>query len=179
MNYSAMRWAVEECQLDGAAKPILFVIAYRADRDTGECWAGQRRIAREAGVTRTHVQRVEAKLIRLGILEVVEQGSGTRPRIIRIAPGLVEGEASASGVVEGVASASGIVEGEVIHSASQWPHEVATNPFANSLAVTFGTFSGHIEATRNELVATSRDDSGHSHVPLSSENAEKGLIKVL
>jgi hypothetical protein len=40
---------------------------------------------------------------------------------------------------------------------------------------TFGSFSGHIEATRNELVATFRDDSGHSHVPLSSENAEKGF----
>jgi hypothetical protein len=66
-----MRWAVEDCQLDGAAKPILFVIAYRANRDTGECWAGQRRIAREAGVTRTHVQRVMADLIRTGVLEVV------------------------------------------------------------------------------------------------------------
>jgi Helix-turn-helix domain len=122
MNYPAMRWAVEECQLDGAAKPILFVIAYRADRDTGECWAGQRRIAREAGVTRTHVQRKMAELIDIGILEVVEQGSGTTPRIVRIAPAWVEGETSASGVVEGEASATSVVEGEVVHSPSSSGH---------------------------------------------------------
>jgi hypothetical protein len=132
VNYPAMRWAVEDCQLDGAAKPILFVIAYRADRDTGLCWAGQRRIAREAGVTRTHVQRVMAKLVHDGVLEVVEQGSGTAPRIVRIAPGLVEGESFASGMVEGQAAVSGTVEseivaGEVIHSPSSSGHHVATS----------------------------------------------------
>jgi hypothetical protein len=176
MNYPAMRWAVEECQLDGAAKPILFVIAYRADRDTGECWAGQRRIAKEAGVTRTHVQRVMAKLVRDGILEVVEQGSGTTPRIVRIAPAWVEGDASASGLVEGQATATGVVEGEVIHSPTDSGHAMwPQRSVYDELVATFGTFSGHIETTRNELVATSRDDSGHSHVPLSSENAEKGF----
>jgi hypothetical protein len=142
VNYAAMRWAVEECQLDGAAKPILFVIAYRADRDTGECWAGQRRIAREAGVTRTHVQRVMSKLARDGILEVVEEGSGTTPRIVRIAPAWVEGEASASGIVEGAASASGVIEGEVIHSSSQWPPDVAASKIADDLVATVASQVG-------------------------------------
>jgi hypothetical protein len=176
-----MRWAVEDCQLDGAAKPILFVIAYRANRDTGECWAGQRRIAREAGVTRTHVQRVMADLIRTGVLEVVEAGSGTKANIVRIAPGLVEGSSTASGVVEGESTATNVVEGqalvgEVIHNpSSQWPPHVAASDVAMDLMATFGSFSGHIEATRNELVATWGDDSGHSHVPLSRGNAEKGF----
>jgi DNA-binding transcriptional regulator LsrR (DeoR family) len=140
-----MRWAVEECQEEGAAKPILFVIAYRADRDTGECWAGQRRIAKEAGVTRTHVQRVMAKLVRDGILKVVEEGSGTTPRIVRIAPAWVEGEVTASGMVEGQVTASDIVEGqaglagEVIHNPSrQWPPHVAASNLADRLAATFG-----------------------------------------
>jgi hypothetical protein len=162
MNYPAMRWAVEDCQLDGAAKPILFVIAYHADRDTGLCWAGQRRIAREAGVTRTHVQRVMSRLVHDGILEVVEQGSGTAPRIVRIAPAWVEGEASASGMVEGEATASGIVEGEVIHSPSSsghlmWPQ----GSEHDELVATLLRGSGHMRAPEADLVATSGEASGH------------------
>jgi hypothetical protein len=180
MNYPAMRWAVEGCQLDGAAKPILFVIAYRADRDTGECWAGQRRIAREAGVSRVHVQRVMAELVDIGVLEVVENGSGTKPRIVRIADSVIEHQAFGSGFVEGSSTASKVVEGhatgEVTHNPSSsghmtWPRGFPPNP----LVATSGGASGHMRTPDAELVATSGDDSGHSHVPLSRENAEKGF----
>ena len=179
-----MRWAVEGCQLDGAAKPILFVIAYRADRDTGECWAGQRRIAREAGVSRVHVQRVMAELVDIGVLEVVENGSGTKPRIVRIADSVIDHQTFGSGFVEGSSTASKVVEGhatgEVIHNPSSsghmtWPRGFPPNP----LVATSGGASGHVGTPDAELVATSGDDSGHSHVPLSRETPRRVLIKVL
>lgn len=177
-----MRWAVEGCQLDGAAKPILFVIAYRADRDTGECWAGQRRIAREAGVSRTHVQRVMAELVDIGVLEVVENGSGTTPRIVRIADSVIEHHAFGSGLVEGSSTASKVVEGhatgEVIHNPSSSGHMTWPQGFSNDeLVATSGGASGHMGRPEAELVATSGDGSGHSHVPLSSTDAQKVLSK--
>jgi hypothetical protein len=176
-----MRWAVEDCQLDGAAKPILFVIAYRADRDTGECWIGQRRLAREAGVSRTHVQRVMERLFRDRVLEVVDYGSGTKANVVRIAPGLIEHHSFGTGVVEGSSVASNVVEGEavtgeVIHNPGDsghmmWP-QGSTN---NELVATSSGASGHMTSLEAALVATSGDGSGHSHVPSTSKNAEKGF----
>ena len=116
MNYPAMRWvASEDCGVKGPARALLWVIAYHADRDTGECWVGQRRLARESGLARATVQRALDKLFGDFVLEPVEGHRGPQPERYRIAPGLVEGEVTASSVVEGTVSASGVVEGEVIH----------------------------------------------------------------
>jgi hypothetical protein len=177
MNYPAMRWAVEGCQLEGAAKPILFVIAYRADRDTGECWAGQRRIAREAGVDPKTVERVIPRLVKDGVLEVVERSRGPKPNCYRI----VEGESFGSGIVEGSSAAWGVVEGdaiqgEVIHNSAPSADIVsALDRAMGSLVPTSGRASADIWPPRAALVPTFGDESADSHVPSTSENAEKVL----
>lgn len=113
MNYPAMRWvASEDCQVKGPGRALLWVVAYHADRDTGECWVGQRRLAREAGLARSTVQVALDRLFADGVLEWIEDSRGPKPERFQIAPGWVEGEASASGVVEGHASAAHLVEGQ-------------------------------------------------------------------
>jgi hypothetical protein len=178
MNYPAMRWAVEDCRLEGAAKPILFVIAYRADRDSAECWAGQRRIAREAGVDPKTVERVIPRLIADGVLELVEPGSGPRPNCYRIAPAWVEGEAFASGVVEGATTASALVEGQgaldgVIHRPpASADIASALDRVMPALVPTSDSASADIG---HPLVPTLGAASADMVVPLSSENGEKVL----
>src|SRR5215218_1174859 len=110
--------ASKECTAKGPARAVLWVIAYHADRDTGECWVGQRRLAEESGLARATVQRALGKLFDDLILEPVEDHRGPQPERYRIASSLVEGEAFASGVVESTSAASAVVEGEVIHSPS-------------------------------------------------------------
>jgi DNA-binding transcriptional MocR family regulator len=115
VNYPAMRYvASEDCKVKGPARALLWVIAYHADRDTGECWLGQRRLARESGVARSTVQRALDDLFSDGVLEYVEDHRGPKPDRYQIAPGLIEGIASASGLIEGTASGSGMVEGQAV-----------------------------------------------------------------
>lgn len=78
MNYAAMRYVVEEGRLTGAAHSILLAIAYRADRQTGECYLSKRRLAVEAGVSLTTVKRVISHLVEGGHLAVIIDGSGRR-----------------------------------------------------------------------------------------------------
>lgn len=153
MNYPALRWAVEECRLEGAAKPILFVIAYRADRDTGECWAGQRRIAREAGVDPKTVERTIPRLLADGVLELVERSRGPKPNCYRIAPAWVEPE--------------------VIHSPV--PTADIVSALERQLRPVVPTFEAASADIGRSLVPTLGDESADSHVPLSSENAGKVL----
>jgi hypothetical protein len=159
MNYPAMRWAVEDCRREGAAKPILFVIAYRADRDTGECWMGQRRIAREAGVDPKTVERVIPELLAAGDLELVERSRGPKPNCYRIAPAWVEGEASASG--------------KIIHNPEPTADTMSALEVAlDKLLPTSNSASADIGRS---LVPTLGHESADSQVPLSSGNAEKVL----
>ena len=174
-----MRYVAEECREEGAARAILWAIAYRADRDTGECWAGQRRIARESGFTRTHVQRVIPQLLRRGVLEVVESGTGPRPDVLRIAPAWVEGDGGGSGMVEAEAGVSRVVEGqggiagEVIHRPEATGHTMSPLEVApGALVATSWPPTGHIG---DPLVATSGSASGHMKSRLPAETAPKGF----
>jgi hypothetical protein len=175
-----MRWAVEECRLSGAFKPILFVIAYRADRDTGECWAGQRRIAREAGVDPKTVERVIPRLIADGVLELVEPGRGPRPNCYRVAPAWVEGEASASGVVEGQASAGHVVEGLAEVAAGEILHRPEPSAdIASALDLVWPVSVPTSEDASADIgrapVPTSGGASADMVSPLTSENGRKVL----
>jgi len=139
MNYPAMRWvASEDCKVKGPGRALLWVIAYHADRDTGECWVGQRRLARESGLARSTVQLALDKLFDDLVLEPVEDACGPKPERYRIASALVEGEAFGTGMVEGTASVSGVlestssvIEGEVIHNPG------ASGPTVGPLAGSF------------------------------------------
>jgi hypothetical protein len=161
------------------------VIAYHADRDTGECWVGQRRLAREAGLARSTVQLALDKLFDDLVLEPVEDARGPMPERYRIAPSLVEGEAFGTGMVEGSASVSGTVEGQVVVG------EVIHNPSSSGPAVgplgSGGNFlvdrswppSGPIHGSEAALVDRSAEVTGPTTSPVNSQTAPKVVSKVL
>jgi hypothetical protein len=149
VNYPAMRYvASDDCTVKGPGRAVLWVIAYHADRDTGECWVGQRRLARESGFARSTVQRALDELFSAGVLEWIEDHRGPKPDRYQIAPGLVEGESFGTNVVEGSSTASGVVEHEVIAG------EVIHNPRSSGLA------PGPLGATGMELVDSLSGASG-------------------
>jgi hypothetical protein len=182
VNYPAMRYvASDDCKVKGPGRALLWVIAFHADRDTGECWVGQRRLARESGLARSTVQRALDELFSGGVLEYVEDHRGPKPDRYQIAPNLVEGEAIASGIVEGTASVSASVEGqavvgEVIHNAA------SSGPGASPLLGTAEWLldrswppSGPTAGRLPPLVDRSADVTGPSTWPLSSENVSQGF----
>jgi hypothetical protein len=177
-----MRWvASEDCTVKGPARAVLWVIAYHADRDTGECWVGQRRLARESGFARSTVQRALDELFGDGVLEPVEDHRGPLPERYMIAPGLVEGESFGTNVVEHSATASKVVEhsaiaGEVIHNPGA--SGLAPGPQAGSgnfLVDSLRDASGPTAGSLPWLVDRSGEASGLLPYPLSSENASQGF----
>jgi hypothetical protein len=165
-----MRHVAEHCRLEGAPRALLWAMSYRADRE-GECWAGQRRLAREAGISRKSVERWLPRLVGMGLLELVEEGTGPRPNGYRFSPTWVEGIGSASGVVEGE-----IVKGEVIHNPAATGDTMSpvASP-ARGLLATSGDASGDMVSNRAELVATLGNESGYSQLLLPAETAPKVL----
>jgi hypothetical protein len=170
VNYPAMRHVAEHCRLEGAPRALLWAMSYRADRE-GECWAGQRRLAREAGISRKSVERWLPRLVGMGLLELVEEGTGPRPDCYRFAPAWVEGIGSASGLVEGE-----IVQGEVIHNPGVSGDTMSPVDGAHDeLVATLLGASGDTVSNRAELVATLGNESGYSQLLLPAETAPKVL----
>lgn len=164
-----MRWvASEDCTVKGPARAVLWVIAYHADRDTGECWVGQRRLARESGLARATVQRALDKLFADGVLEPIEDHQGPKPERYMVAPHLVEGESFGSGVVEGTSTPSKVVEHEAIAG------EVIHNPGASGLT------PGPQVVADAELVDSLRGASGLPPDPeaplVDSRSESSGLL---
>jgi len=149
--------ASDDCKVKGPARALLWVIAYHADRDTGQCWVGQRRLARESGLARSTVQLALDKLFDDLVLEPVEDARGPKPERYRIAPSLVEGAAFGSGMVEGSASVSGAVEGQAVVG------EVIHNPGASGPAV------GPQPGTAEWLLDRSWPPSGPNHGPAAAQ----------
>jgi hypothetical protein len=165
-----MRWvASDDCKVKGPARALLWVIAYHADRDTGECWVGQRRLVCESGFARSTVQRALDELFGDCILEPVEDHRGPQPERYRIAPTLVEGEAFASGIVEGQASASSTVESTSGLGAS--PLGEGGNFLLDSPSIA----SGLAETPSGPLVDSLSGPSGLLPPRLSSGNASQGF----
>jgi hypothetical protein len=167
-----MRWvASEDCKVKGPGRAVLWVIAYHADHQTGECWVGQRRLARESGFARSTVQRALEELFGDGVLEFIDSGSGPHPDRYQIAPELVEGETTVTRLVEGQASASEGIYNPSASGLAAGPLEVvAAEPVDRSSAA-----SGPIGAVWPPLVDSLRNDSGFSQHALSSDNASQGL----
>lgn len=78
MNYAALKYVAEECQVHGPGRAILYTIAYRADRQTGECFMSKRRIATEAGLSVTTVKRTIRLLLESDELMILITGAGRR-----------------------------------------------------------------------------------------------------
>jgi hypothetical protein len=104
VNYRAFRYVAEDCKVEDAGRAILWAIAYHADKQTGECWASQRTLARNAGVARSTVELLLRKLREAGELALVLEGSGTRMDCWRIV-----GHEDASGPMAGPL-AEGVVD---------------------------------------------------------------------
>jgi len=168
-----MRWvASDDCKVKGPARAVLWVIAYHADRNTGECWVGQRRLARESGLARATVQRALDKLFGNCLLEPVEERRGPQPERYRIAPGLVEGAAFGSGIVEGQATASSTVEG--VSGLGGSPLGNHSNFLVDSPSIA----SGLAEGPSGPLVDSLSESSGLLPSPPPAETAPKVLSKV-
>jgi hypothetical protein len=173
--------ASEDCTVKGPGRALLWVIAYHADRDTGECWVGQRRLARESGLARSTVQQALGKLFDDLVLEPVEDARGPQPERYRIAPSLVEGEVFGSGMVEGTATVSGAVEGqavvgEVIHNpGSSGPAPGPLDDHGNFLVDRSWPPSGPIAGPETALVDPSAEVTGPFTWPLSSQNGSQGF----
>jgi len=118
VNYAALRYVIERCSAKGAAWAVLVVIAYRADRDTGECYVSRRRLAKEARVSTATVHRVLGELFDVGELAIVLSGSGRRATCYRIVvydgPSGSVSEPQAKPVVAHLAQRSGSPDGPVV-----------------------------------------------------------------
>jgi hypothetical protein len=79
VNYPALRYAIDECTLPSSGRHLLTVMAYRADRDSGCCWASSRHLAQRTGLDRKTVRHWLNKLVACSELEIVEKGAGARP----------------------------------------------------------------------------------------------------
>jgi hypothetical protein len=84
VNYAAMQYVVEDSPSTDAAWKVLVVIAFRADRQTGECSASRRRLAKEARISTSTVHEALNSLIARGELEKLEAGAGRRSTAYRI-----------------------------------------------------------------------------------------------
>jgi len=98
LNYAAMRHVVEVCRVEGPGRAILFVLAYRADRHTGEACVGMTRLARESGVSYRTVARQISALIDGGHVGIVLAGSGRRATTYQV---LTDPRSSVTGNVQG------------------------------------------------------------------------------
>jgi hypothetical protein len=79
MNYPALHYVLEDCPLkDGPMWRALLVLAYHADKTTGEAWPGNRVIAREGRMSTSTVGPTLQKLLDQGYIARIIAGSGTR-----------------------------------------------------------------------------------------------------
>lgn len=85
MNYEATRHAIEDSPATGAAWAVLVVIAYHADRRTGECYASRRRLATKARISTSTLHHALRQLLAAGQIEIVVGGTGRRSTSYRVA----------------------------------------------------------------------------------------------
>lgn len=83
MSIEATGWVLDHSTTEGRDRLVLLVIAWHAERDSGECWPGQRLIAREARCSIGTVSNAVRRLAQLGEIEV-ERGRGNRPSRYRM-----------------------------------------------------------------------------------------------
>jgi DNA-binding transcriptional ArsR family regulator len=85
VHYAALRYVIEgDNGLEGAAWQVAVVIAYRADRHTGDCFASVRSLARSARLARSTVEQALTRLRKSGVVAVVLEPSGRRSTCYRI-----------------------------------------------------------------------------------------------
>src|SRR5580704_6551000 len=67
MSYKAQQWALEQNDVFGLDKWVLFILAYRDNHDEPHgCWPSQSRMATDCGVSRRAINYSLKKLEKLG-----------------------------------------------------------------------------------------------------------------
>lgn len=86
MSMKAVNWALDQ-SVSGSAKAVLIVISFRFNESSGDCFPGVKRIAKDAGLSRSTVLRALSELQRSGLLQVESRpgsGSGRLTNIYRL-----------------------------------------------------------------------------------------------
>jgi len=114
LNHAALRYVVEVSPSTGAAWQLLMVIAYRADKTTGECYASRRRLAAEARISTSTIHQALEELLASGELEILVTGAGRRATTYRITHSGSLTEPNPNGVVARFGGRSGSVDQPVV-----------------------------------------------------------------
>jgi DNA-binding transcriptional ArsR family regulator len=70
VSLDTLKWACQHRAGGGTAKAVLLVLAFHADRHTGECWPGHRLIEHESEFSRSAVTNAIRQLRDRGLLDV-------------------------------------------------------------------------------------------------------------
>jgi hypothetical protein len=84
LSLDAIRDVLTWSQTEGATRLVLVVIAYHADRITGESYASHRRLAAEARVSSSTIYLALRELLGLGEVELLVTGVGRRANTYRV-----------------------------------------------------------------------------------------------
>lgn len=67
MSYKAQQWVLEQTDISGLEKWVLFMLAYRDSHDEPHgCYPSVNRMARDCGVNRRTVMRILNRLVKMG-----------------------------------------------------------------------------------------------------------------
>jgi hypothetical protein len=75
MSIAHVNWVWENSEAEGLARLVLLNLADSMGRDTGECYPGVKRIAKECKVAERTVQRSLAHLEAIGEIKIIKNGS--------------------------------------------------------------------------------------------------------
>ena len=76
VSYKAQQWVLEQQDVHGSDKFVLFMLAYRDNHDDPHgCWPSINRIASDCGLNRSTVRRAVYRLIDAGKIKVLSRRS--------------------------------------------------------------------------------------------------------
>lgn len=84
MSIQAVAWVLDHSESRGVDRLVLISLANHANQD-GMCWPAQRTVAKEAGIGNGTVANAVSRLVELGEIEVVENGTARRSTRYRFA----------------------------------------------------------------------------------------------
>jgi hypothetical protein len=84
VSLDAIRDVLKRSRTEGAARLVLLVIAYHADRTTGESYASRKLLATEANVSTSTVHLALQELLNRGEIEISMTGGGRRSSTYRV-----------------------------------------------------------------------------------------------
>jgi hypothetical protein len=156
MHGKSIAWVRDRCRVESPAKrSALYAIATIGDKYTGATKASAATLARAAGCSSRHMQRMLPELVGDGLVEQLDAGAGRRPASYRINPALfvVEGDLTGTDIVEGALAGAGVVEGDVFAVTRSYdmasPLQGEPQPRSYDIGHPVATTSGSVATTRH------------------------------